>query len=37
VVELARAGTDGLFDRVEPVKNFHPPSLLPRCAGEEER
>ena len=37
VVELPRAGTDGLFDRVEPVKNFHPPSLLPRCAGEEER
>jgi len=37
VVELARAGTDGLFNRVKPVKNFHPPSLLPRCAGEEER
>ena len=36
IVELARAGTDGLFDRVEPVKNFHLPSLLPRRADEGE-
>ena len=28
MVKLPRTGTDGLLDRVETVKNFHPSSLL---------
>jgi hypothetical protein len=31
MIELARAGADGLLDRVETVKNFHPPSLPGAC------
>jgi hypothetical protein len=29
MVELARTRADGLLDRVETVKNFHPSSLPP--------
>jgi len=31
MVQLTGTGTDGLLDRVETVKNFHPFSLLSKC------
>jgi hypothetical protein len=33
VVELARAGANGLLDRVEAVKNFHASSLLSKSTN----